>query len=121
MKPVKTAFWVCQLVACSLYLPGAWAQQAPKLPKDTLIQLPEIPPPAPNMPIKHPKKVETLSQVPMGAPVADWAAPAPDVRGAEVALLTAQSDAIKQLSRRLELLEAKVQVLEAAKKKAGTP
>lgn len=90
--------------------PFAGAQQAPKLPAGTDIRPPPVMLPQPPV-IPNPR--DHLAQVPAGA----WpGAGTQESRQAEVALLSAQTESIKSLARRLGELESRVQQLEAAKK-----
>lgn len=121
---MKTTRMGLALLACAALLqaPLASAQLPPKLPAGT-----EVPPAAEPQPKgwnwqapKEPKVVgskNSLAQVPGHAwPGTDTA----ESRQADAALLAAQTNAIKALSKRLEALEARVQQMEAAQKTGGT-
>ncbi|MDO9112820.1 MAG: hypothetical protein Q8M93_15275 [Polaromonas sp.] len=120
---MKTNRMGLALLACTalLQVTLARAQLPPKFPAGT-----EVPPAGPQpkgwnwQAPREPKVLSSkdyLAQVPGHAgPGADTAAS----RQADAALLTAQTTAIKALSKRLEALEARVQQMEVTQKAGGT-
>ena len=111
------------LLACAALLQAtlASAQLPPKLPAGT-----EGPPAGPQPKgwnWQAPKEPKVLSYKDYLAQVPGHAGPgtgAAESRQADIALLTAQTNALKALSKRLDELEARVQQMEAAKKAGGT-
>ena len=108
---MRVAYLIAPLLLCAMSMQIASAQQAPKLPKDTDLQVP----------------LESFSKDPRGViqhQQPHQAPKAPKVlhediyesRPTELTLLGAQTAAIKALSKRIDELEARVQQLEAGKK-----
>lgn len=120
---MKTTRMGLALLACAALLQAtlASAQLPPKLPAGT-----EIPPAGPQPKgwnWQAPKEPKVLSAKDYLAQVPGHAGPGTDTaesRQADAALLTAQTNAIKALSKRLEALETRVQQMETAQKTGGS-